>query len=178
MSSQLRSLVDCIRFVKGRDLIIRDVNFINYMNHKFEKVDFDQINDFGTPYYNFTEKIIYSTSNDFIYLTNNDNNKIKIFYIQLTGHCYFWKYILENDKIKLNIDNRMITVREKFEAIYNTQISVKILLNYKSIEQVIITFITCLWKQNNRFFFLNFICNLIYILIIVYILIYSVYVKL
>ncbi len=159
MSSQLRSLVDCIRFIKGRDLIIRDVYFINYMNHKFEKVNFDQINDFGTPYYNFTEKIIYSTSNDFIYSTSNnfnnkiDNNKIKIFYIQLTGHCYFWKYILEYDKIKLNIDSRMTTVREKFEAIYNTQIPIKILLNYKNIEQIIITFIACLWKQSNRFFF-------------------------
>ena len=60
----------------------------------------------------------------------------------------------------------MFTVRDQIEAIYDTQISINILLKYKSIKQPIIIFITCYWKKfdiyldllclNNIMDYLNF----------------------
>ena len=72
----LKDLIDCTRFDKKRHLVIRDINFITYMDHNAEKVGYNEINDFGRPFYHFTGKFIYSTSNDFIYPFDDDNNRI------------------------------------------------------------------------------------------------------
>ena len=162
-------LTKFIRFNKSRNLGPKDLNFIKYMDHKFEKIDCNQIeqlyHDYGTPCYEFIGNIIYSTSVycsdlniEFNYYEGMINGtKRNVFYIQLTGYLYFWKYILKNDEVKLNINFRMNIVSKEITAIYNTQklrLSIKTLLSFEYVKKYIITFMTCLWKQNKRFLFI------------------------